>query len=313
MTKQPLDMEKLFKQSFNDFTPKTSARFNTKMAKRIGFASLFGFTITSSLAKIGAALKAIAFETAGLMKTAGIIKSIAVVTVVSTTVATPLIINTVEKAHKKKIQQTLLMEKRKVNLSYLPVLEMKTSFINLADLETENELSHHELLHNNTLHNILVPTHIYTRDNIQLASITSKQTTVLGDIESNHINISQNQIKNNTKGSTSLLDKNEQTLNSNITNKENSISGKTVLNNKQQAKQNSTVLLGDNSNNKVARKRTLYLKSIPYFPLKPENDSENSIYKNNLKLTTDIFEEPSDKNLLSDVLIFGEVHFGASD
>ncbi len=303
MTKQQLDVEKLFGQSFDDFAPKTSSRFNTKMAKRLGLASVFGFAISSSLAKAVAAFKAIAFETIGFMKTVGIVKSIAVVTVVSTTIATPLINKKMEKANEEAKKQTILLEKRKANHGHLPMLEMKTTFINLTDLISENMIANDELIHHHALHNELVPKHTY-RDHIQLAGIASKETKSLAEDGDDH-HVSSQLVINSTKENTIDKTKNIREENSKMASVDNDGSNtdikKSII-----RKQNTTLFSRDISSEKEV---VSYIKSKTDIALKINKEATNSIYINDLQLTVDIPEESSNKNFFSDVHLFGEIHF----
>ncbi|OYT16399.1 MAG: hypothetical protein B7C24_08030 [Bacteroidetes bacterium 4572_77] len=308
MTKEQLDIEKMFKQNFEDFSPETSNKFNTKMAKRIGLASFFGFAFTSGLGKLGA-LKTLALEAVGIIKTAGIIKSIAVVTVISTTIATPVIIKTVEKANKKKIAENIIREKREADFISMPLLEMKTSHLNLTDLKTKYTKTNFDLLVHHERHNKLVPIFTYSKEDIQLAGFASKEGSILVNSGRNPKDISKHKTTPSTKNNAS--DKTEIIAeeNANPTSKVNHFANKSASKNNPPQPQ-STTLLATNLGTTNDENEAIYpLKTIDFNSLKIDKNPISIVPKDKLQLKVDVLEKPSEKPIFSDVIAFGEVYF----
>lgn len=180
MDKKHLDMESMFKNGFDDFSPKPSLEFEKKMAKQIGLASIFGLTFSASIAKLTGIAKATAIKAVSLIKTAGIIKSITFITVVSSTIATPVIIEKVQEAKQKEA----IIAQRNTHHPF-PKLPNKTlSFLLLNnDTISENEFSFN-LLEDSQTRYLKATEHTYFNEDIDnLLAMSSNSKTAEQDSE----------------------------------------------------------------------------------------------------------------------------------
>ncbi|NOR87231.1 MAG: hypothetical protein GQ527_06445 [Bacteroidales bacterium] len=135
MTKQPLDIEKLFEQEFDDFSPKASENFHVKMAKRLGLASIFGFSITTFLSKTINSLKAIPLQTVSLFKAMGIVKTLVITAVISTSLTTIVLVNSAEKTDETNNNNQNIISKGLISDVNLSESEIKTAFSNKEKLD----------------------------------------------------------------------------------------------------------------------------------------------------------------------------------
>lgn len=312
MDKNHLDMESMFKDGFDDFSPKPSLEFEKKMAKQIGLASIFGLTFSATITKLIGIAKATAIKTVGSIKTADIIKSIAVVTAVSTTIATLVIIEKVQEAKQKATEQKeALIAQRNTHHSIQKLPNKTLSFLLLNnDTISEDEFSVN-ILKDSQTRNLQATEHtLFDEDIENLLAMSSN---------SNPAEQNSEQLTRMLKRNTGPIDKsgtstnNDKKLPSNPSRKESlkEEAGETLTNSKEEK---DAISKSDQDLQNVAEEKPIKSSSdlINNEQSKAENVESGALIKENINLSQNELnnKKAAQKEEREDLVVLGskELH-----
>ena len=302
MAKQHIDIEKIFEDSFDDFAPKTSKKFDKKMASHIGLSAAVGLANsanlanTASLAKTGGLAKAALIKSTAIIKTFGIIKTVAIIAAVSTT--TVCVVNIVEDEKETNNKNIHILEERneRKDLCNLDIMVSKT--IHLFDTEVYTEPNYSDLLNSKerNCHIGLIDSK-YERDEAQQQLAMNLTEKELNSIENNRDNNLAKENINTKQSSTPLYKEEEESMQNN-----NSF-------NKQLSVNNSNETLPNHDKQIEEREALENIEAKFSFAYYNGPKADTIISKNDLVLNTDIPENSSEKNFKNSYQLLAGLHF----